>query len=181
MKIRKSYIIKIIILMIILIVCIGNIIFVNKKYGIEPKKTYKMNEDVTWNGYTINVKSYEILSEDEAEARYPGSKKILTNEGTSGEGSVLIVKCKLSSDKGAVSLTLGNLKAQGGTWTNGLSRDMNLLINPEFDKLKAGDNEVCLAFEFANVQFVNYNYEEIKNKKYELVVSLTPVISIALE
>jgi len=181
MKSKKSKIIKIIISMIIVIFCIANIIFVNKTYGIEPKKIYKMNEDVTWNGFTINVKSYEILNADEAEVRYPGSKAVLKDQATSREGAVIIMKCIFSSDKAEGNLPLGCFHVQSGSWANGLSRDINSLINPEFYKLQVGENEVLLAFEYGNDQYANFNFEKIKNKKFELVVSLTPVISIALE
>jgi len=180
MKIKKSKIIKLIISMIVVIFCIGNIIYVNEKYGIEAKKTYKMSEDVTWNGYTINVKSYEILNADEAEVRYPGSKAILKDQATSRDGAVIIIKCIFSSDKVEVSLPAGCFHAESGAWANGLSREMNSLINTEFFKLKTGENEVLLAFELGRLQLENLNFNEIKNKKYELVVSLTPVISIEL-
>jgi len=181
MKFKKSILIKLIISLIVVIFCIANIVFVNITYGIEPKKTYKMNEDVTWNGYTINVKSYEILNADEAEARYPGSKAVLKDQATSREGAVIIIKCIFSSDKVEGSLPAGCFHAESGSWANGLSREMNSLIDPEFYKLKSGENEVLLAFEYGVQQSSDFDFEKIKNKKYELIVNLTPVISIEFQ
>ncbi len=166
--------------LMLLIIWMGNIICINKKYPEAILDRHLLGETFEWNGFEICATDIQFLDENYVNTIF---KDEIENFG--GCKCVLVFLTITNNSTEMKEIQLYPLILQSGAWKNSILMmtfgDISQMYYPELPvtlhpKLEAGESIQCvLPYTMVKTIFTDKQWEKCENAEYELVFSLYPV------
>lgn len=159
-----------------------NFIKVNRAYPNPTLETYQMNQPVRYRGFEITARKFQMLDSETLIKQYKIDDEDVTKSLQMYPTQTVLVTVTIKniqdSDQ-ALSTALNNCNIQSFTFANGMPDDMFFIFNSKDSykpQLKCGEQTtIVLPFEMIDQQFTKDNWNNIRSRKFDLVVATYPV------
>lgn len=178
-KMKHKHIVIIITVMILIAmssIFVARFIYINQKYPSPTLETVNLNKPIKYLGFEIKVEKSKLIRADEI--KKISSKDKLLFQYNSRALLVTINLKNTSKEKKKIDITPFEVESSG--WRNAINLELfteitsnGSTMHPTIDAGK--EITLVLPFTMLDVQFTKNDWDNIDNRKFDLVLSLYPV------
>lgn len=181
----KKQAIKIVVVVLILagIIFAGTRIYnINRKYPDPKIINYTQGEDIKGGDIVLNVTKSNFFTYNNIMQVCPNYKNQMLNRKNYSENDInfLVAEIQMKNESNEVKKTsLTQVIAESGAWSNGFDMDLFIALN-NVDKVYISlegheERTFKVPYIMYKSQFKSSEWESVKDREYELVLSTYPV------
>lgn len=155
------------------------VIYVNQKYPKAELEEKQLGETLIMDGIEITATNVEFMNQESFSEIYAYEKETFKE----AECIMVTVTIKNTSEE-RQRITLDSFALTSGAWTNSVGADKYMAVNEKFNSeqyksgpiyIEAGcERKIILPFLLVKDNFTKKQWEHVKERNYELVLSLYP-------
>ncbi len=174
---KKSKVISLAIIFILVIVIGLRYNYINNKYPQAPVEAYNLGDTFEYRGITVKVEKAKFISDNEIKNMNLEESTFLENDER--KAIVATVNFKNTSSK-EQSIECDFFEAESIDWHNGLNYEMFITINGEeaSPSLTLAPNEeitLDLPYEMFDFQYDKSSWKRIEEVKFRLTLDIYPI------